>query len=87
VAGAALSRWAGAGAEAEPATRQLPPAPLFAPPLAGEPERWGQRLVALRLPEQYRSLFQPAAIEAAVARSRPWFWALVTLVLAIAVTR
>jgi formate hydrogenlyase subunit 3/multisubunit Na+/H+ antiporter MnhD subunit len=61
--------------------------PLFEPPLAGAPERAAERLRALRLPEQYRSLFQPGLLERALTDGRPWFWVLATLVLAIAVTR
>ena len=78
-------------AEAEPPPKVVAlepaPPPLFAPPLSGIPERACARLVAVRLPEQYRSLFRPALLERAATRSRPWFWAVVTLTLAIVVTR
>src|SRR5262249_58726730 len=64
-----------------------PPAPLFTPPLALVPARAAAWLKALRLPAQYRSLFRPVLMEAAVARSRPWLWVAATVVLTIAVTR
>lgn len=64
-----------------------PPAPLFTPPLAPLPDRAVGWLKTLRLPAQYRSLFRPALMERAVARSRPWLWAAVTVVMTIAVTR
>ena len=64
-----------------------PPAPLFAPPLAPVSDRALGWLKTLGIPAEYRSLFRPALMERAVARSRPWFWAAVTVVLTIAVTR
>ncbi|HKA12571.1 MAG TPA: hypothetical protein VKI99_19075 [Candidatus Dormibacteraeota bacterium] len=94
VAAAPLLRWHAARtsvAEAPlaPAIVELepPPAPLFTPPLAPVPARAAGWLKAFRLPAQYRSLFRPALMEAAVARSKPWLWVAVTVVLTIAVTR
>lgn len=69
------------------AVRQEPPAPFFAPPLAGVPEQALTRLKAVRLPEQYRSLFRPALVERAAGRSGPWLWVAATIALTIAVTR
>jgi formate hydrogenlyase subunit 3/multisubunit Na+/H+ antiporter MnhD subunit len=63
------------------------PPPLFQPPLAGLPERLLAAVRRLRLPDQYESLFRPAAIQRAVSSGEPWFWAAATIVLAIAVTR
>lgn len=82
LAAAAGLRRAGTGA-----VRALPPTPLFQPPLTGLPGRALAALSALRLPAQYRTLLRPAAIESAGARSRPWFWALTTIVLAVVVAR
>lgn len=64
-----------------------PPAPLFTPPLARLPDSSIGWLKTLRLPAQYHSLFRPALMERAVAQSRPWLWAAVTVVMTIAVTR
>ena len=64
-----------------------PPAPLFTPPLARFLDSSIGWLKTLRLPAQYRSLFRPALMERAVAHSRPWLWAAVTVVMTIAVTR
>jgi hypothetical protein len=62
------------------------PEPLFPAPLAGVPGRAFERVRALRLPEQYRSLFRPGLLERAGA-GPPWFWLAVTAALAFAVTR
>jgi formate hydrogenlyase subunit 3/multisubunit Na+/H+ antiporter MnhD subunit len=61
--------------------------PIFTPPLEGLPERVRRWASESRLPEQYRSLFRPELLERAAATSRPWFWIVTTIVLAIAVTR
>lgn len=61
--------------------------PLFAPPLAGVPERTVAWLSGIRFPEQYRSLFRPSVLEQAMTSGRPWIWVVVTVVLAVAVTR
>ena len=66
---------------------QPPPEPFFAPPLATIPHDAARRLRALRLPEQYRSLFRPALMERAAVRGGPWLWAAATVALTIAVTR
>jgi formate hydrogenlyase subunit 3/multisubunit Na+/H+ antiporter MnhD subunit len=63
------------------------PLPLFQLPLAGLPGRLRAGLGRVQLPDQYRSLFRPAAIQQAVSSGEPWFWAAATIVLAIAVTR
>lgn len=62
------------------------PEPLFREPLAGVPARALERVRAARLPEQYQSLFRPGLLERAGA-GPPWFWVVVTLALAFAVTR
>ncbi len=51
------------------------------------PRRWYQRLTRLRLPQEYESLFNPKALETAMARGQPVLWAVLLLVLAIAVNR
>ncbi|HLH68742.1 MAG TPA: hypothetical protein VKY90_06850 [Candidatus Dormibacteraeota bacterium] len=53
----------------------------------GLPVQAAMRLRGLRLPSQYRSLVRLRALGAATMRSRPWFWALVTVALALVVTR
>jgi formate hydrogenlyase subunit 3/multisubunit Na+/H+ antiporter MnhD subunit len=68
-------------------TLEAEPEPLFRLPLTGLPERALAALARVQLPEQYRSLFQPAAIERAMNAGQPWFWAVLTIGLAIAVTR
>lgn len=94
VAAAQVLRWRAARASISEASLpppvvelEPPPAPLFTPPLALVPARAAAWLKALRLPAQYRSLFRPVLMEAAVARSRPWLWVAATVVLTIAVTR
>jgi hypothetical protein len=64
-----------------------PPEPLFTLPLASLAQRGVQLLTAAHLPEQYRSLFRPAALEQAAGRARPWFWVVATVALAVAVAR
>ncbi|HZV52120.1 MAG TPA: hypothetical protein VFD49_20440 [Candidatus Dormibacteraeota bacterium] len=61
--------------------------PLIEPPWRGLRDRSVARLQRLRVPSQYRSLVRPNAVAVAATRSRPWFWALVTLALALVVTR
>jgi hypothetical protein len=51
------------------------------------PLRAAMRLRELRLPSQYRTLVRFHTFGMATTRSRPWFWALVTVVLALVVTR
>ena len=63
------------------------PPPLFELPAFRPIGRLALRLKALALPGQYRSLLDPRALEAAATSGRPWFWAAVTLVLVVAVTR
>jgi hypothetical protein len=64
-----------------------PPPPLLPAPWADRPARLRRRLVALRVPEQYRSLVNPRAIEAAMGRGQPLLWAVLLLALAVAVNR
>lgn len=64
-----------------------PPAPFFELPLGGAGDRLADVLGRVKLPPQYRSLLDPAGLEAAMARSRPWFWAAATAALIVAVTR
>lgn len=90
LAAAALARLRAAPTErVEPAVvaPEAVPAPLFIPPLTGVVQRSVTAIARLRLPTQYRSLFGPAALERAVTTGRPWFWAVATAALAIAVTR
>jgi formate hydrogenlyase subunit 3/multisubunit Na+/H+ antiporter MnhD subunit len=87
-AGAALvSRSVWARWPARPVALKPPPPPFLALPTS----RLGARLTGagrgLRLPEQYRSLVNPAALEAAAATGRPWLWGAITMALIIAVTR
>lgn len=63
------------------------PAPLFELPAPPGGWRAAELLKKLRLSQEYGSLFRPAHLELAVARSRPWLWATATVVLALAVTR
>lgn len=63
------------------------PAPLFAVPGGARAGALWSRLAAVRLPAEYRSLFDPSMLERAAARPRPWLWAAVVLVLAFVVTR
>jgi hypothetical protein len=74
---------AAAGAAVE---RPAPPEPLFPLPFAGAAAWAAERLRAVRLPDQYRSLLRPSLLERAVS-GPPWFWVLVTAVLIFAVTR
>lgn len=77
----------GRAAEAERARPSAAGKPLFELPWAGYPERLVDRAGGLRIPEQYRSLLDPGAIEAAMARGQPVLWAVLLLVLAVAVNR
>jgi hypothetical protein len=71
----------------EPGASSPRPAPLFEVPWTDWPQRISDRALALRLPEQYASLFDPRALEAAMARGQPVLWAVLLLVLAVAVNR
>jgi hypothetical protein len=80
------------GVEEEPARGRrsvsgLEVKPLIEPPWRDLRDRLATRLRGLRVPSQYRSLVRPNAVAAAATRGRPWFWALVTLALALVVTR
>jgi hypothetical protein len=61
--------------------------PFFEVPWEGFGQRLGDRLARVKVPEQYRSLLDPAAVEAAMARGQPVLWAVLLLVLAVAVNR
>jgi hypothetical protein len=61
--------------------------PFFEVPWEGFGQRLGDRLAGLKVPDQYRSLLDPAAVEAAMARGQPVLWAVLLLVLAVAVNR
>jgi formate hydrogenlyase subunit 3/multisubunit Na+/H+ antiporter MnhD subunit len=93
VAAAALGLLRRNGSDPQPMTTDrvlelsAPTPPFFPPPLAGLPERCVEVASGIRLPAQYRSLLQPAALELAAGRARPWFWVVATAVLAVAVTR
>lgn len=62
-------------------------APLFAVPGAAAVVGLRERLRALTIPEQFRSLFDPAALEVVAAGGRPALWlaALVALAVSVAV--
>jgi formate hydrogenlyase subunit 3/multisubunit Na+/H+ antiporter MnhD subunit len=70
-----------------PAARGTGGEPLFAPPLGGVPERAAAWPGTFQIPEQYRSLFQPAVVERAITSGRPWLWVVITVALAVLVTR
>jgi formate hydrogenlyase subunit 3/multisubunit Na+/H+ antiporter MnhD subunit len=63
------------------------PAPLFRVPWSALSERAWARLAEVRLPADYRSLLDPALLESAASRPRPWLWAAIVAVLAFVVTR
>ncbi|HEX6349089.1 MAG TPA: hypothetical protein VF160_06825 [Candidatus Dormibacteraeota bacterium] len=63
------------------------PPPLLSPVWARPQARIWNRVRALRVPEQYRSLFNPRALEAAMGRGQPLLWAVLLLALAVAVNR
>lgn len=73
-------------ADVVPARRRVPD-PFFSTPAASAPRRAYEWLAALRAPEQYRSLFNPRAVEAAMARGQPVLWVVLLLVLAVVVNR
>jgi hypothetical protein len=58
------------------------PRPFFEIPGASLPGRAWARLAGFRLPVEYRSLFNPAALDTAVAKGEPWLW----IAIAVAVT-
>jgi hypothetical protein len=61
--------------------------PFFETDWTAAPRRWYERLARIRVPKDYESLFNPRALEAAMARGQPVLWAVLLLVLAIAVNR
>ncbi len=62
-------------------------APLFDVPGAAAAMRLRDRLRSWTIPEQYRSLFDPAALERLAAGGRPALWLASLVALAIAVSR
>ena len=64
-----------------------PPRPLFEIPGASLPARAWALLSGLRLPPEYRSLFSPTALDAAVARGEPWLWIAATVALVVVAAR
>jgi hypothetical protein len=83
---ALLSRPAWRRWPALPIALRPPPPPLLRVPSLRLFDRLGSG-AGFRLPEQYRSLLDPSALEAAAASSRPWLWGAITLILIVAVTR
>src|ERR1700687_4530670 len=61
--------------------------PLFTLPGADALARARSVLVAAAVPEQYRSIFNPPALEAAMAAGRPLFWVALVAALGFPVTR
>jgi hypothetical protein len=61
--------------------------PLFTIPGAAALARARSVLVAAAVPEQYRSIVNPRALEAAVAAGQPLFWLASLAALGFAVTR
>jgi len=61
--------------------------PLFTIPGAGAFARIRSVLVAASVPEQYRSIVNPPALEAAAAAARPLLWLASLAALGFAVTR
>lgn len=78
-------RWPGLTLVGGPSTQ--PPPPLLRLRSPAVAERLAAAVASVRLPAEYRSLFRPQAIEAAMAASRPWLWAATTAALVLAVTR
>jgi hypothetical protein len=83
---AALAALASRGAAALAVTGD-PPGPLLPAPLGDRLARLRTRLAGVAVPEQYRSLVNPRAIEAAMGRGQPLLWAVLLLALAVAVNR
>jgi formate hydrogenlyase subunit 3/multisubunit Na+/H+ antiporter MnhD subunit len=65
--------------------QQMPP--LFALPGSTTIDRWRDRFRSPALPEQYRSLLNPRALEAAANAGGPILWLAALVALAFAVTR
>ncbi|TMB87130.1 MAG: hypothetical protein E6J37_11255 [Chloroflexi bacterium] len=61
--------------------------PLFSMPGGAAFSRWRDQLRAATLPEQYRSIVNPRALELAAAGGRPLFWIAALVALAYAVNR
>jgi hypothetical protein len=67
--------------------RGQPRPPLFAMPGAAALERMREFVRAVAVPEQYRSIVNPRALEVAAAGGRPLLWLAALVALAYAVTR
>jgi hypothetical protein len=63
------------------------PAPYFEIPGAALPRRAWSLLAGFRLPAEYRSLFNPVALDAAMAKGEPWLWIAVAIALAVVTVR
>jgi hypothetical protein len=85
--GALAAGLTGPERSAEPERPSAAGRPFFEVPWAGEAGRLVDSLGRLRIPEQYQSLVDPIAVEAAMARGQPVLWAVLLLVLAVAVNR
>jgi len=68
-------------------TRPQPRGPLFLVPGTTAWERFWERLRTATVPDQYRSLVDPRALEAAAASGRPLLWLAALAALAFAVNR
>jgi hypothetical protein len=71
----------------EPAGAGAAPRPYFTIPGASLPGRARAFIASLRLPQEYRTLIDPAAMEASARKGEPWFWIAAVGVLALVVTR
>jgi hypothetical protein len=61
--------------------------PLFGVPGAEVFKRWTERARAATVPEEYRTILNPLALEAAATGGRPVLWLVALVALAFAVTR
>lgn len=74
-------------APVDESSRPAATGPLLDLPAPAWSGRAWDRLAQVRVPEQYRSLADPRALEAAMARGQPVLWAVLVLVLAVAINR
>jgi hypothetical protein len=63
------------------------PEPYFEIPGASVPGWAWSKVAGFRLPPEYRSLFNPAALDAAVSAGKPWLWIAVAVALALVSAR
>ena len=75
------------GAAGTAAIRTQPRPSLFSPPWAGATERLRQAVASASMPEQYRTVLNLRALEAAAVGGRPLIWLASLVALAYAVTR